>query len=89
MTPDEAFQHDWIKEGMVHRTRNHGRSQNKRQQLTADHPQQDPYKVAVGRCSEVMFNMNHGIVNLTTKMVIVKLLLLYCTYYRKTSKVNR
>lgn len=49
MTPDEAFQHDWIKEGMVHRTRNHGRSQNKRQQLTADHPQQDPYKVAAGR----------------------------------------
>ena len=49
MTPDEAFQHDWIKEGMVHRTRNHGRTQSKRPQISAEHPpQQDLYKVSAG-----------------------------------------
>ena len=47
MTPDEAFQHDWIKEGMVHRSRNLGRTHSKRQQINADQmPHQDPYKTA-------------------------------------------
>ena len=49
MTPDEAFQHDWIKEGMVHRSRNLGRTHGKRQQINAEQPpQQDPYKTTAG-----------------------------------------
>ena len=47
LTPEEACQHDWIKEGMVHRSRNLGRSNRDRKHISADvMPQQDPYKNA-------------------------------------------
>ena len=47
MTPEEACQHDWIKEGMVHRSRNLGRTHSKRQHISAEQlPEQDPYKNA-------------------------------------------
>ena len=41
MSPEEACQHEWIREGMVHRSRNIGRTHSKRQ---SDHA--DPYRTA-------------------------------------------
>ena len=47
MTPDEACQHEWIREGMVHRSRAIGRTHSKRQMAgSIDSSAPDPYKTA-------------------------------------------
>ncbi|XP_050408114.1 dual specificity tyrosine-phosphorylation-regulated kinase 4 [Patella vulgata] len=45
MTPDEALQHDWIKEALVHRKERSNKSQNKRYSTpTTSQDLKDPYK---------------------------------------------
>ena len=46
MTPDEALQHDWIKEGLVHRKDRVLKSQHRQRHASpGSESQPDPYKV--------------------------------------------
>ena len=46
MTPEEALQHEWIREGMVHRIRGVSRNHHKRVKDGSEVKPHDPYKTA-------------------------------------------